>query len=152
MTITEDNYQEAFDAIRDILYMYVDLIESYKGFGHNIDRGKFSPLEFVDAPVMEPAGYTFGIDIPLLQSGSAIALLCELSDAWDEYETWEAKSWPLIPEIKEANEAGRFSHLPEIQEAFNLAFGTDEKTFREQLERVHNKYVCGYFSKLAKNC
>ncbi len=152
MNITEDNYQAAYDAIRDILYMYVDLVESYEGFGHNIERGKFSPLEFVDAPVMEPDGYTFGIDILLLQSGSAIALLCELSDAWDEYETWEVKSWPLIPLIKDAYEADRFNHLPEIQKAFNLALGTDEDEFRKQLERVYKKYVCGYFSKLAKNC
>ncbi|MEO0468724.1 MAG: hypothetical protein AAF206_03815 [Bacteroidota bacterium] len=152
MNITEDNYQEAQDAIRDILYMYVDLIESYGGFGHNIERGKFSPLDFVDAPILEPEGYTFGIDILLLQSGSAIALLCTLSDAWDEYETWDVKNWPTVSLIKEANDAERFTHLPMIQEAFNLAFGSDEEAFREQLTRVYKKYVCSYFSKLAKNC
>ena len=152
MNITKNNYQEAYDAIRDILYMYVDMVESYEGFGHNIERGKFSPSEFIDVPVMEPEGYTFGIDILLLQSGSAIALLCELSDAWDEYETWEVKNWPLIPLIKEAKEMGRFNHLPEIKEAFSLAFSSDEEAFREQLIRVYKKYVCGYFSKLAKSC
>lgn len=152
MNITEDNYQEAYDAIRDILYMYVDMIESYEGFGHNIETGKFSPLEFVDAQVLEPEGYTFGIDILLLQSGSAIALLCELSNLWDEYAT-EVKSWQLtLPIIEDANEAKRFAHLPEIQEAFNLAFSTDEEAFRKQLKIVYQRYVCGYFSKLAKNC
>ena len=135
MDITEENYQKAYDAIRDILFMYVDLVESYGGFGHNIERGRFSPLEFVDAPIIEPEGYTFGIDVPLLQSGSAIALLCELSDAWDDYETWDVKSWPLMPLIKEANEAGRFSHLPEIQEAFNFGLGDSESAFRDQLEK-----------------
>ncbi|MEM6611323.1 MAG: hypothetical protein AAF652_03540 [Cyanobacteria bacterium P01_C01_bin.72] len=113
MNITEDNYQKAYDAIRDILYMYVDMIDSYEGFGHNIERGKFSPLDFVDALVLESKGYTFGIDILLLQSGSAIALLCELSDMWDEYPT-QLESWQLTSPIKSANEAGRFAHLPEI--------------------------------------
>lgn len=152
MNITEANYQQAFDAIRDILFMYVDLIKSYGGFGHNIDRGKFSPLEFVDAPILEPEGYTFGIDVALLQNGSAIALLCELSDAWDEYQTWNIKTWPLIPNIKGANESRRFSHLPEIQEAFDLGFGENEEAFREQLQKVYKTYVCGYFDSLAKNC
>jgi len=152
MDITEDNYQAAYDAIRDILYLYVDMVESYEGFGHNLQRGKFLPLKFVDAQVYEPEGYTFGIDLQLLQSGAAIALLCELSDAWDEYETWEVKSWPLITQIKEAKEANRFNHLPEIQEAFDLAFSNNEDSFRNQLMKVYKKYVCGYFNKLAKSC
>ncbi len=152
MDITAENYQEAYDAIRDILFMYVDMVESYRGFGHNIQRGRFSPLDFVDAPIYEPEGYTFAIDIHLLQSGSAISLLCELSDAWDEYQTWNVKGWPLIHEIKKANASGRFSHLPEIQEAINMAFGDDEDVFRDQLVKVYKSYVCAYFNKLSKSC
>ncbi len=152
MDITEDNYQEAYDAIRDILYLYVDMVESYEGFGHNLERGKFLPLEFVDAQIYEPEGYTFAIDLALLQSGAAIALLCELSDAWDEYETWEVKGWPLITQIKEAKEADRFNHLPEIQEAFDLAFSNNEDAFRNQLMKVYKTYVCAYFNKLSATC
>jgi hypothetical protein len=152
MDITEENYQLAHDAIRDILFMYVDLIESYEGFGHNLDRGKFVALDFIDAPIYEPEGSTFAIDISLLQSGSGIALLCELSDAWDEYQTWDIKSWPLIHQIKEANESGRFSHLSDIQNAIDLGFGDNEEAFREQLDKVYKNYVCSYFKQLTKNC
>lgn len=152
MDITENNYQKAYDAIKDILYMYVDMIESYEGFGHNIETGKFSPLDFVDAPIIEPEGYTFAVDVSLLQNGSAIALLCELSDAWDEYETWEVKNWPLIPLIKLASDAGRFNHLPIIQQAFKFGFGSDEAAFREQLVKVYKQCVCSYFVQLTKNC
>ncbi len=36
MKITTDNVHEAENAIRDILYMYHDLVRSYKGFGHTL--------------------------------------------------------------------------------------------------------------------
>ncbi len=152
MAITGDNYQLAYDAIRDILFMYVDMAESYKGFGHNIDTGCFSPLEFVDAPIYEPKDSTFGIDISLLQSGSAIALLCDLSDVWDEFGTLDVTSHSSILKTKGAYEIGRFSHLSQIQQAFSLGFGLDEEAFREQLSVVYRTYVCSYFSDLAKSC
>ena len=37
--LNEENYSVAINAICDILYMYYDLVESYKGFGHNIETG-----------------------------------------------------------------------------------------------------------------
>ena len=148
MNITENNYQLAYAALRDILYMFVDMVESYKGFGHNIDTGVFSPLDFIDAPIFEPPGVTFGIDVALLQNGSAIALLCELLNAWDETGSWKINSHFLY-QIRKANEEHRFSHLPEIQEAFDLGFGDDEAAFLDQLQVVYKKYVCSYFEYLA---
>ena len=151
MNITEDNYGLANAAIRDILYMYVDMVESYKGFGHNILTGTFSPLDFVDAPIFEPPGVNFGIDIALLQNGSAIALLCELFNIWDETGSWKRNSLPLY-QIRKANEERRFSHLQEIQEAFDLGFGDDEAAFLDQLQVVYKEYVCSYFKYLANQC
>lgn len=152
MDITTDNYQEANDAIRDILFMYVDLVESYEGFGHNIERGKFNALDFIDARVVESEGYTFAIDETLLFPGAAISLLCDLSDAWDEYETWHVKNWPVINEIQEAYEANRFSHMPDIEKAIELGFGNNEEEFRDQLKVVYKAYVCGYFERIAQCC
>ena len=152
MDITTDNYHEATDAIRDILYMYVDLVESYEGFGHNIERGKFKALDFIDARVIEPEGYTFAIDESLLFPGAAISLLCDLSDAWDEYETWDVENWPIINEIKLAYESSRFSHMPEVDKAIGLGFGNSEEEFRDQLKVVYKVHVCGYFEKLTKCC
>ena len=152
MTITSDNYQIANDATRDILYMYVDLIESYGGFGHNINTGSFDPLSFIDVDVIEPEGASLEIDVAFLQSGSSIALLCALSDAWDEYDTWNVKHWSLMTEIKKAFEGKRFTHLLEINKAIELGFGKDEVAFREQLEVVYRKYVCAYFHELLESC
>jgi hypothetical protein len=152
MDITTENLELTNDAIRDILFMYVDLVESYEGFGHNIARGQFKALDFIDARVVEPEGYTFAIDETLLYPGAAISLLCDVSDAWDEYETWDVKNWPQINEIKKAYEANRFSHMPEIEKAFELGFSNNEEEFREQLKLVYEAHVCSYFQKLAKNC
>lgn len=152
MEITSENYQEADDAIRDILFMYVDLAESYKGFGHNINRGKFKALDFIDVRVVEPDGYTFAIDETILYPGSAISLQSELSDVWDEYQTWDVKNWPLINEIKQAYEANWFSHMPDIEKAIQLGFEKNEDEFRRQLKLVYETHVCSYFNKLAKCC
>ena len=149
MDINTDNLESANDAIRDILFMYVDLVVSYEGFGHNLERGKFRALDFIDARVVEPEGYTFAIDETLLFPGAAISLLCDISDAWDEYETWDVKHWPRINEIKQAYEANRFSHMPDIEKALEFGFGDNEEEFRAQLELIYKAHVCAYFEKLA---
>lgn len=78
--VTLDNYQEAHQVLRDILFLYVDLAESYDGFGHGIDTGTFDPFHFLDAEVEVPPGYASPVNLNLLRQGSAIALLCGLYD------------------------------------------------------------------------
>ena len=86
MDITADTIPYAQAAIRDILYLYVDMAKSYGGFGHNIDTGTFAPLEFIDSRVDCEPGCTFGIDEDLLHAGSSIAILCSISDCLDEID------------------------------------------------------------------
>ena len=45
--INNENYEEAYDAIRDILYLYDDMVTSYSRFGHNLNLGKFDPLIYL---------------------------------------------------------------------------------------------------------
>jgi hypothetical protein len=125
------------------------MVSSYGGFGHNLETGRFSPLEFIDSKMLPPPGYTLGIDEALLHEGSAIAILCAISDCWDEQES-VSFSWPIIKTAKEAFDAGRFDHLPEIKKAFLLGFGSDETVFREQLQKVYKNHVITYFEKLSK--
>jgi hypothetical protein len=147
MDITDSTLVYAEAALRDILFLYVDMVGSYGGFGHNLDTGAFSPLEFIDSKVLPPEGYTFGIDEELLHAGSSIALLCSISDCWDEQDSVNL-GWPIIQGAKVAFDAGRFQHLPEIEKAFELGFASDESPFREQLKKVYERYVRSYFSKL----
>jgi len=152
MKITTDNVHEAENAIRDILYMYHDLVRSYKGFGHNIDCGKFNPLNYIDAVLEEPEGYTFGIDLELLQNGSAVALLCDLVNMWDEFETSDVQAWPIIGQIKAAIASGRLVHMPELKKAIELGLANSEEAFREEIIIIYQKHVCGYFNHMKNQC
>jgi hypothetical protein len=150
MDITVETLPYAQAAIRDILYLYVDMVESYGGFGHNLDTGTFSPAEFVNSKVITPDGYTLGLDEELLHTGSAIAILCAISDCWDdqgEISLW----WPKIKSAKSALDAGQFKHLPEIEKAFVLAFEGDLPLFTEQLQAVYQKHVLSYFKRLSES-
>jgi hypothetical protein len=148
--ITDENYYEVNDVIRDILLMYVDMIESYRGFGHNIQTGAFKPMVYLDSLLCEPEGYSFDIDMKLLQSGSAICLLCFLSDILDETDEWNLDS-PFMIEISIAFKAKRFSQFPEIEKAFQLALLENETEFRKQLNIVYKCYVVEYFIVLLKD-
>jgi len=153
MKITTNNVHEAENAIRDILYMYYDLVRSYKGFGHNIDCGKFNPLNYIDAVLEEPERYTFAIDLELLQNGSAVALLCDLVNMWDEFETSDVQeAWPIIGQIKAAIASGRLAHMPELKKAIELGLANSEEGFRKEINSIYQKYVCGYFGRMKSEC
>lgn len=101
-SITRENYSEALDAIGDILLLHVDMAEPYSGFGHAADINvRFDPLKFVDAELINPAGYAPLVDLGLLRTGSAVAILCSLYDEWCEFEAVVGRRF------KDAIQAGR---------------------------------------------
>ena len=135
------------ESIRHILFMYRDLIESYGGFGHDIDTGlgRFDApavIHLVSGDDIQPR------DLELLRIGAAVALLCDLSDAWDEAGD-PADGGPRLDAARDALNHGKFQPFPEIAKAFELGFGRDETAFREQLAVVYERYVRGYFAQLA---
>ncbi len=132
--------------------MFLDMVKSYSGFGHNIECGSFNPLDFIDAVVCEPEGYTFSLDIGLLQAGASIALISHLVNAWDEFDSSDVPIWPVIKEIETAYKRGRFSHLPDIETTIRLGLGIDEDAFRQQLPVVYNAYVRSFFINIADKC
>ena len=152
MEITTQNLHQAENAIRDILFMFLDMVRSYSGFGHNVDCGNFSPLDFIDAVVYEPEGYTFSLDIKLLQSGASIALLSILVNAWDEFDSSDVPIWPVIKEIETAYRQGRFSHFPDIEKAIGLGLGDNQDAFRQQLPIIYSAYVRQFFCNVADKC
>jgi hypothetical protein len=144
--INEENYMVAISAIRDILYMYYDLVESYNGFGHNIDTGNFDPIFFADCYLFEREGISFGIDVNILHEGSAVAILCKLSDYWDENDTLPKDKFIL--EVERLLSENRVDHLPLAEQAIKEAF-QDEESFRDLLDKVYKSYVLQRFGKLA---
>ena len=149
--ITHENYADAVDAVRDILMMYVDLADDYEGFGHASDvYVRFDPLKFVDAAVDgEPYHY---VDMDLLRSGSAIAILCAFYDLWCEEQSLGGH--PLTAKYQTALDAGRLSAFPDIEAVIREAverseMALDDPWFDDAVLPVYRKYVLGLFQRLA---
>ena len=149
-TVTSENYDEALDAIRDILLMFADMAGAYSGFGHAVDVAvRFDPLKFVDAKVAEEVA---GIDVDLLRSGSAVAILAFLYDLWCEFEEVDV---PLAKRYKEAVESGRLHRSPDIEGVAREAFSRnkmplDDPWFEQAVVPVYREHVLGYFRRLSQ--
>ena len=146
--INEDNFETAIAAIRDILYMYYDLVEGYEGFGHSIRTGSFNPIFFADCYLYERAGIGLGIDVSILHEGAAVAIICKLSDYWDENK--EMIEDDFVLQVKRILSEGRLDHLPLAEQAIKIAF-EDEDKFRDLLDEVYKSYVLQRFRKLSDN-
>ena len=148
-TITSENHDEALQAVRDILLMYVDMAESYQGFGHAVDVAiRFDPLRFVDAEVSE-LGYL--VDLDLLRAGSAMAVLCRLYDAWAEEQNVVS---PQTQRYQDALASGKLRYAPEIEAVAIEALSRntmvlDDPWFDQAVAPIYSKYVIGYFRRLA---
>lgn len=147
--ITSAQADEAQEAIRDILLLYVDMAESYAGFGHAVDCNlRFDPLRFVDATLDTPPGYAPVVDLDLLHNGAAVAVLCALYDEWCEFETVTGGRY------REAILAGRLSATPDIEQVARTALDRgaiplEDPWFDAVVEPIYRKYVVGYFARLA---
>jgi len=147
MVITVESFDLAVAATRDILYMYYDLVRSYQGFGHNIETGDFDPIEFLTCSIGEPPGSSFGLDLELLHQGAAIAILCGLSDSWDEHDG-PILTWPLLAKARQKLLEGAFSSMPTLERAVRLGFQGPEDEFRHALKIVYGEHVLGFFGRL----
>lgn len=142
--IDEDNFTEAIQAIRDILFLYHDAITGYRGFGHNLHTGTFDPFRYVTALLAEPPGVSLAIDIELIHEGSAVALLCHLSDYWDETSGESIESGHFAGRIKKELSDGVFDFVPLAKEAVEAAFENETK-FQNCLQKVYIEYIEGYY-------
>jgi len=146
--INEDNHLEANQALRDILFLYTDLAESYDGFGHGIDTGSFDPYRFLDA---DTDGYVSPDQLGLLRQGSAVALLCGFYDFWNEAERVNV-AHPWVDRLRTALEQGRFRYCPDIgdiiHEAFERDLRDDDPWLHEAVSPIYDKYIREYFSRL----
>lgn len=98
-----EDWQEAEQAIRDILFLYRELTD-YLGIVGDHDTGTFQPWKFVDCSVDD--GYGGDEAEKLLHEGAAVALLSEMIDWWTQ------GSGSNIETYRAAIEQRRFDHLP----------------------------------------
>jgi hypothetical protein len=148
--ITNDNHEEAADALRDILMMYVDMAAGYAGFGHASDvYVRFDRLKFVDAEDDGKAAY---VDLKLLRAGSAVAIMCFFYDLWCEDQHL---SGPHVRRYEEALEQGRLRSFPDIEQVLREAISRryipfEDDWFEEAVSPIYRKHVLGYFQSLAQ--
>jgi hypothetical protein len=146
--VTAENYEEAQDAIRDILMMYVDMAESYQGFGHAVDVFiRFNPLKFVDCE-QDGGDYAGLVDLDLLRTGSAIAILSGLYDLWSEVDAIEDEA------VGRAIEAGKLKFVPDVEAVASKALRCgpmkpEDAWFDDAVAPIYRCHVLGYFSRLA---
>ena len=153
-TVTAENYQEALEATRDILMMFVDMAEGSSGFSHAVDVAiRFDPLKFVDAELADDVVW---VDIDLLRSGSAVAILAYFYDMWCEFEAVDVPH-PVVNDnrYKEAVESGRLHYSPDIESVAREALKRNEMTledpwFDEVVQPIYRKHVLGYFRRLSE--
>jgi hypothetical protein len=111
---------------------------------------RFDPLKFVDADLSPDVVW---VDIDLLRSGSAVAVLASLYDLWCEVEAVDVPHRNRLQ--KEAIEAGRLHHSPDIEAVAREALRRDrmpleDPWFEEVVQPIYRKHVLGYFRRLSE--
>jgi hypothetical protein len=137
-----EDFGEARNAIRDILFLYRDLTD-YNGISGDHDTGTFKPWKFLDCSVDD--GYGGPETEKLLHQGAAVALLCEMIDWWMLGSVSDSD----IDTYRAAMEQGRFDHLPTARVA--VAAGLEgEEAMIARLDAVYEEYVLAYFAHLSR--
>jgi len=148
--LNDSNYEEAVGAIRHILFMYVDLVQGWQGFGHNSGTAdQFDATKFVDA---DTDGQAYYVDLDLLRSGSAIAILCQFYDSWCEERDLTGNIF--LADYEAALDAGRLAAFPDIEAVIRTALTRDpmpfdDPWFDDAVVPIYRKYVLGFFARLA---
>jgi hypothetical protein len=147
--ITRDNIEEANGALAQILLLFVEMAESYSGFGHAADAGiRLDPLKFVDAELERYEGWAPLINLDLLRTGSAIAILCSLYD-----DCVEDLGQPS--RFAEDVRVGKLRHIPDVEAAAlkiidHFTDWFESPALEEIVEPIYHKYVVGYFERLSR--
>jgi hypothetical protein len=148
--LNDSNYEEAVGAIRHILFMYVDLVQGWQGFGHNSGTAdQFDAIKFVDA---DTDGLAYYVDLDLLRAGSAIAILCQFYDIWSEEGDLTGNIF--LADYQAAVDAGRLAAFPDIEAVIRTALARDpmpleDPWFEDAVIPIYRKYVLGFFACLA---
>lgn len=142
--INDDTYQFAQDAMRDILFMYWDIVESGGDFGATIDTGRFNPYLFINTSTK--ADFACSVDIDLLRQGSSVDLLILLTDYLDCDEPPKRGTY-LGDRLYELVDNKLLDHVPEAREAIisGLEFRDD---FLEKSKEVYIEYILKFFRKM----
>ena len=163
--INEQNYDDAIKALKDILYMFVDIIVQNGDFAE-LELGSFDPFLYIDAEIESDYVLLTDGEFNLLQQGAAIALLAKVADVYfdDECQCNDVMPffnkngklpegfdnyYPQLPKIKNAFQQNRIIQEPKIIDAFNAAF-SNWAVFQKRLKVLMEYNVKNCFIELGK--
>jgi len=101
-----ENFDECRETIKNIFWMYQDMIRSYGGFGHNIDFELVNYEKFILVEIIDKRMNGFNEEVEMLRHGSFVALCCEvqnmLDEMWRDVRVYNfIKKLTLIPKMKQ---------------------------------------------------
>jgi hypothetical protein len=133
--------KRAEDAIRDILYLYRELV-AYGGVVGDHDVGAFERWEFLQATTY--GGWATDDDMKLLHEGSAVAIICDLIDEMEQRggDTERVR-------LDHALEGGLFDGLPTAKDALKVGFAKSRELLQAS-KPVYRDYVIGYLLTLVE--
>lgn len=141
---------EIKQAVKDILFMYAECTHDYRGFGHGIDTGSFDAFKFLEIDADEFEYLPSPATLQLLKEGAIIKILCEIYDAWCEYEDFY---YTYFERHKLWLNDGRFWEFSEVEHLMKRLFrenpSLSETWVEEEFKQIYDKYVRGYFIELA---
>ncbi|GAB5405028.1 MAG: hypothetical protein Aurels2KO_32590 [Aureliella sp.] len=146
-TINETNYLDADSAVSDILFMFRDMITSYRGFARNIASGSYDTVAYMKVEIVQPAGVTYSLDQELLETNAGIACLCSLVNAWDEGDHRLVPQHLYFTRVRNALDHGAAAKYQPIRLALTAGLQKNDE-MRTLLPPVYETYVVGYLQKL----
>lgn len=163
MYLNEENYKEAENALKDVLYMFVDATVQSGDFSE-LELGEFDPFSFLQLEgSSDKTIFLTGGECDLLMKGAAVALLSMVADVYfdDECHAASAKDksengvmpgfisskgqlelperYLYLVEIYDVYKNKKFIMDPYIEKAFDAAFSNEVEFYsamREVLENV----------------
>ncbi|MCF6442961.1 hypothetical protein L1077_26410 [Pseudoalteromonas luteoviolacea] len=162
MNLNEENYKEAENALKDVLYMFVDAIVQSGDFS-GLELGQFDPFRFLE--VGGSSGKTVFLtdgECDILMKGAAVALLSLLADVYFNDECNAAsekdkvengvmlnfiaskgqlkppKHFDYLLKIYNVYKSKQFIMDPYIEQAFDAAFSNEAEFYSAMKEVLEN--------------
>ncbi|MEH6938328.1 hypothetical protein V7056_10765 [Bacillus sp. JJ664] len=149
-----ENFDELKETLKNIIWMYQDMIRSYGGFGHNIDFENINYEKYILAEIVDERMSSFSEEVESIRQGSMIALCCEVHDMLDELRR-DSKVYNFIKGLTTNTEIIKMQFENELLSSMLLAL--DEKPhdewetlefgtlFSKNLKKVYKQFVLNYF-------
>jgi hypothetical protein len=155
--VNNNNPEECREVIKSVLWMYHDMITSYRGFGHNID---FEEIDYNKYFFTEPTDSMLNDIAMLMGHGSLIALCCEVVNLLDEGR----RSQKVLDTINQLLSNHKIKNMPKEESLLSamvlalkeqLPTGNQDWTsltngsmLNKKLHEAYQHYVLGYYRKM----